>query len=243
MFGSVSLVLRAAVRLLSVACLAVAVAGCTASVAPSVPATMTATRPATTAASATGAGAATPSGSAAAWRTAHPAPSASASASASATATGSGGTGAGSGTLAGCSTGDLRAKAGAAQGAAGSLYQIIDFTNVSGTACTLYGYPGVALAAGNPVQQVGAGASRSTVASATVVTLEAGQTANTLLRITQAGNYPAGTCKPKATAYLQIYPPNQTAPMYLQYASTGCASVQVSLLSIGVVQAGAGSAS
>jgi hypothetical protein len=76
-----------------------------------------------------------------------------------------------------------------------------------------------------------------------LVTLSPGQTANALLRITQALNYPSATCSPKATTYLQVYPPNQTAAIDLAYASTGCASASVKLLTIGVVQAGAGSVS
>jgi hypothetical protein len=131
--------------------------------------------------------------------------------------------------------------AGVAQGAAGSIYQVIDFTNISNATCTMYGYPGVSLAAGTPVAQVGAAASRSTIAAATVVTLAPGQTANALLRITQAVNYPSAKCSPTATTYLQIYPPNQTTPVYLAYKSTGCGSKSVNLLTIGVVQAGAGS--
>jgi len=142
---------------------------------------------------------------------------------------------------AGCATRDLRAKAGVAQGAAGSVYQVIDFTNISNVTCTMYGYPGVSLAAGTPVTQVGRAASRSTVARPTVVTLAPGQTANALLRITQALNYPSATCSPTKTTYLQIYPPNQTTPIYLAYSSTGCSSNSVNLLTIGVVQAGAGS--
>jgi hypothetical protein len=142
---------------------------------------------------------------------------------------------------AGCATRDLQAKAGVAQGAAGSLYQVIDFTNISNATCTMYGYPGVSLAAGTPVAQVGMAASRSTIAGPTVVTLAPGQTANALLRITQALNYPSATCSPTKTTYLQIYPPNQTTPIYLAYSSTGCTSTSVNLLTIGVVQAGAGS--
>jgi hypothetical protein len=142
---------------------------------------------------------------------------------------------------AGCATRDLQAKAGVAQGAAGSVYQVIDFTNISNATCTMYGYPGVSLAAGTPVAQVGMAASRSTVAGPAVVTLAPGQTANALLRITQALNYPSATCSPAKTTYLQIYPPNQTTPIYLAYASTGCTSTSVHLLTIGVVQAGAGS--
>jgi hypothetical protein len=127
------------------------------------------------------------------------------------------------------------------QGAAGSVYQVIDFTNIGNTACTLYGYPGVSLAAGAPVTQVGMAASRSPVAGPTLVTLRPGQTGNALLRITQALNYPTAKCSPKATTYLTIYPPNQTTPIYLGYTSTGCASTSVNLLTIGVVQAGSGS--
>ncbi len=105
----------------------------------------------------------------------------------------------------------------------------------------MYGYPGVSLAGGTPVTQVGAAASRSTVARPSVVTLAPGKTANALLRITQALNYPTATCSPTKTTYLQIYPPNQTTPIYLPYSSTGCSSSAVKLLTIGVVQAGAGS--
>ena len=148
--------------------------------------------------------------------------------------------GAGDG-AAGCATRDLQAKAGVAQGAAGSVYQVIVFTNISNVTCTLYGYPGVSLAAGTPVTQVGQAASRSTVAGPSLVTLAPGQAANSLLRITQAVNYPSATCAPTKTTYLQIYPPNQTTPIYLAYSSTGCSSNSVNLLTIGVVQSGAGS--
>ncbi len=146
-----------------------------------------------------------------------------------------------SGGLAGCATRALKAKAGTSQGAAGSVYQNLDFTNISNTACTLYGYPGVSLASGLPVTQVGAAATRSTAASPTVVTLQPGQTGSALLRITQALNYPAAECSPKTTTYLQIYPPNQTTPIYLPYSSTGCSVTAVQLLSVGVVQPGTGS--
>jgi hypothetical protein len=132
-------------------------------------------------------------------------------------------------------------KAGVSQGAAGSVYQVIDFTNIGTAPCTLYGYPGVSLASGTPVTQVGKAASRSPVAGPTLVTLAPGQTGNALLRITQALNYPTAKCEPKGTTYLQIYPPNQTTPIYLGYTATGCSSTSVNLLTIGVVQAGSGS--
>jgi len=142
-----------------------------------------------------------------------------------------------------CATRDLKATVGVAQGAAGSVYQVIDFTNIGTASCSLYGYPGVALAGGSPVTQIGAAASRSTQTAASLVTLTAGATGNVLLRITQAENYPSATCNPVASTYLQIYPPNQTTPIYLAYKSTGCSSSKVNLLTVSVVQAGAGSGS
>lgn len=163
------------------------------------------------------------------------------SAPASATATaGSGGSGGAAGGTPSCATRDLKVAAGLAQGAAGSVYQVIDFTNISGAPCTLFGYPGVALAGGSPVTQVGTAASRSGTSPARLVTLGAGSTANALLRITQALNYPSSTCHPVSTTFLQIYPPNQTTPVYLGYKATACSSTNVKLLSVGVVQAGKG---
>ena len=171
-------------------------------------------------------------------------PTSPASATASARGGGGGATAGGGGAGApGCATASLRATAGTSEAALGSVYQVIDFTNTSSAACTLFGYPGMALAAGTPPAQVGAAATRSAAAPATQVTLQPGQTANALLRITDAANYPVKACSPTPTTSLQIYPPNQTVPIYLPYTATGCAKTTVNLLSIGVVQPGSGSGS
>jgi hypothetical protein len=136
---------------------------------------------------------------------------------------------------------DLSAHVGLAQGTAGSIYQVIYFTNRSNAPCTLYGYPGVSLAAGSStVNQVGAAASRTTATAAAQVTLNAGQSANATLRIVEAGNYPSARCKPTATTFLQIFPPGQTTPIYLAYKSTGCSSSSVNLLSVTVLAPGTG---
>lgn len=140
-----------------------------------------------------------------------------------------------------CATANLKVTVGVAQGAAGSTYQVIDFTNTGTAACSLYGYPGVSLGTGSPFHQVGAAASRNPQTAASLVTLQAGAVANALLRITVAQNYPTATCGPVATTDLQIYPPNQTKALYLAYKTTGCSATKVNLLSVSVVQAGAGS--
>ena len=140
----------------------------------------------------------------------------------------------------GCASRDLKATVGIAQGAAGSVYQVIDFTNIGTSSCSLYGYPGVALAGGSPVTQIGAPASRSTASPRKLVSLAVGAKANALLQITEAQNYPSSKCGPTPSTYLQIYPPNQTTPIYLAYKSTGCSSTKVKLLTVSVMLAGNG---
>ena len=141
-----------------------------------------------------------------------------------------------------CPTRSLQAKAGVSQGTAGSVYQVIDFTNIGNVPCSLYGYPGVALAGGTPVTQVGLAAARNSSTPRTLITLAPGAVANALLQITDAGNYPPSNCQLVTTTYLQIIPPDQTTPIYLGYKSQGCAKA-VQLLSIGAIASGAGSSS
>ncbi len=56
-----------------------------------------------------------------------------------------------------CATSALRASVptGQGNGAAGSSYYPIVFTNVSGASCTLYGYPGVSFVTGVGGSQIG----------------------------------------------------------------------------------------
>jgi hypothetical protein len=138
-----------------------------------------------------------------------------------------------------CPTRSLGLKLGLSQGAAGSVYQVLDFTNISGTTCTLYGYPGVSLAGGQPIAQVGLAADRNPTPPRELVTLAPGAVANSLLRIVDALNYPASKCGPVTTKWLQVYPPNQTTPIFLAYKTTGC-SKPVQVLTVSVVQPGAG---
>ncbi len=138
-----------------------------------------------------------------------------------------------------CPTGSLQATTGAGQGAAGSTYVPIIFTNVSGVACTLYGYPGVSLAGGSPLSQIGLAATENSATSLQLVTLGPGEQASALLRIVSAQNYPPGRCGLVHTTYLQVYPPRQTAPIYVAYSSAACKK-PIHLLSVDVVKPGSG---
>ncbi len=141
-----------------------------------------------------------------------------------------------------CPTSSLQVKLGVGQGYAGGVYQVIDFTNTSGSSCTLLGYPGVSLVSGPPYKQIGLAAKRTASTAAKRVTLAPGATANALLQIVDALNYPSASCGPTKASALKIYPPNQTAPVYLPSTSYGCGQA-VQILFIGPVQPGAGSSS
>jgi Domain of unknown function (DUF4232) len=137
----------------------------------------------------------------------------------------------------------LQVKLGVAQGYAGGVYEVIDFTNTSASACTLTGYPGVSLVSGPPYTQIGLAAKRTTTSAPVKrITLAPSATANALLQIVDALNFPSATCGPTNATALKIYPPNQTVPVYLSSTSTGC-SKAVQTMYVGAVQAGSGSSS
>ena len=138
-----------------------------------------------------------------------------------------------------CPTRSLSVKAGLSQGAAGSIYQVLDLSNISSATCTLYGFPGVSLAGGSPVKQIGLAAAEDHSSPRVLVTLAPGAVANALLRIVQAANFPPSRCDLKDATYLQIYPPNQTTPVYLKYKAQACAK-PVQILTVSVVKAGSG---
>ena len=139
-----------------------------------------------------------------------------------------------------CPTRSLQVKLGVGQGTAGSVFTTIDFTTISNVTCTLYGYPGVSLQTAKPVHQIGKPAKENTATPRKLVTLQPQTTANALLQIVDAGNYPAGTCGPVTAHYLQVYPPNQTTPAYIKFKTQAC-SKPVRLMTVNVVKPGSGS--
>ena len=100
---------------------------------------------------------------------------------------------------AGCPTSALRATLGAAQGTAGSAYQVIVLANVSAKTCTLYGYPGVSFVSGVGGSQIGKDAARDRTAAPKVVTLAPGQRGSFALRVVDAAALPppAATRSPR----------------------------------------------
>lgn len=121
---------------------------------------------------------------------------------------------------AGCLTKHLKVSIGQGQGAAGSSYQPIVFTNTGGKACSLLGYPGVSfLDSGG--SQLGAPAMREHGAKQPI-TLAPGGNASALLQIPDPGVYSPAQCAPGNAAELKVYPPNQKGSVTVSDAMTIC---------------------
>jgi hypothetical protein len=146
--------------------------------------------------------------------------------------------------VAACRAASLRVtvNAGEAGGAAGSTYYPVDFTNISRSACGMYGYPGISLvtSAGSAGRQIGAAAQRDPAFGKLAVRLAAGGVAHAWLQVAQAGNYPAFTCQPVRAHWLRVFAPGQTVPSFVSYSVDACASAAVRLLTVMPVRAGRG---
>lgn len=101
-----------------------------------------------------------------------------------------------------CTVSDLYLSTGRKEGAAGSVYRPITFTNTSTTRCALRGYPGVSVL-DTAHQQIGPAATR-TGRSYSTVTLAPAHSAAAVIR-TASG--PVGGPCLRSGAYLRVYPP------------------------------------
>jgi hypothetical protein len=120
-------------------------------------------------------------------------------------------------------------------GAAGSVYYKLHLTNLSGHACTLFGYPGVS-AVDLRGHQLGRAASRNNAISSRLVTLANGATATSVLQITDVYNFPRSACRPTTAAGLRVYPPNQTAAKIVPFPFAACSRTGPAYLSTEAVK-------
>jgi Protein of unknown function (DUF4232) len=139
---------------------------------------------------------------------------------------------------AGCLTSALRATLGAAQGTAGSAYQVIVLANVSGKTCALYGYPGVSFVSGVGGSQIGKDAARDRTTAPTVVTLAPGQSGSFALRVVDTAALPAAGCDHVTAHWLKIFPPENTVALYVAYTARACASKTATILTTRAVTEG-----
>ena len=119
-------------------------------------------------------------------------------------------------------------------GAAGTIYYDLEFTNLSGSTCTLFGYPGVS-ATNLTGTQLGSAAVRIGATPQTV-TLANGATATALVGIVEGGIFPPAQCGPVTAAGLRIYPPNQSQSKRVPFPFAACSKTGPQYLKIMPVQ-------
>jgi len=107
-------------------------------------------------------------------------------------------------------------------GASGRTFYFLEFTNLSGRACHLYGYPGVSGVTLSGTQ-IGSAASRYSNTLRTV-TLANGATTHALVGVVDAGVIPPTQCHPVTASGLRVYPPNQTQSRVVTYPFPACSA-------------------
>lgn len=149
-----------------------------------------------------------------------------------------------------CTTGDLVVWLDTmGNGAAGSSYYNLEFTNVSTHACSVSGYPGVSAVTGAGAQ-IGTAAGHNPEHPATLITLSSAaatggpggfantNTATVILAITDAGNYSNSACRRVVSSGLRVYPPDQTASKIIPYPFVTCAKRGPLILHVEAIQKG-----
>ncbi|HEV7791777.1 MAG TPA: DUF4232 domain-containing protein [Pseudonocardia sp.] len=139
-----------------------------------------------------------------------------------------------------CRAGTLSVSLGPGGGAAGTVYAPLRFSNKGSPPCVIQGFAGVSYVTGDNGTQVGPAAERDGVKGAPV-TLAPGAVASASLAMVQVLNYDEAVCRPTPTRGLRVYPPGDTASVFVPIAGTGCAGTPPGpQLRISTVKAGPG---
>lgn len=122
------------------------------------------------------------------------------------------------------------------QGAAGTWYYPLEFTNVSNHTCRVWGYPGVSATNANG-KQLGDAAGRQNIWPGAWVNIGAGGTAHALFGYGAAEVSTSG-CKPKTATYLKVYPPNQRSARLAFFDFPSCTAPHHTYLFVSVIRPG-----
>ncbi|ADH68962.1 Uncharacterised protein [Nocardiopsis dassonvillei] len=125
-----------------------------------------------------------------------------------------------------CGSGDLEVALGRAEGAAGTVYRPLEFTNTADAPCVIGGHPGVSYVTEEDGDQVGAAAAREG-GPGPAVTLRPGDTASATVGFTRVADYDEDECDPTDTRGLRVYPPRNTGSVFVAAQGRGCADPDV----------------
>lgn len=119
-----------------------------------------------------------------------------------------------------------------------NFYYTLEFTNVSGQTCSLYGYPQVLAYAGG--HQIGSPATSDRSVLPRTVTLAPDATAHAVLRYTVTASFHAQSCHQVTVPELRVYPPESKQSVTVPLSLAACSRPGVEFLSVEPVQARAG---
>lgn len=122
-----------------------------------------------------------------------------------------------------CTTAELTGSLADGDAGAGSRFTTLVLTNTGTRACELTGFPGVSYVTGDDGHQVGPAAAMEG-ARGGEVRLAVGASAGAPLRLVNVQNYDAAVCSPTPVRGLRVYPPGDTASLFVPLEGTGCAS-------------------
>lgn len=141
-----------------------------------------------------------------------------------------------------CTADDLGVWLAVAQldGAAGSVYYPLQFTNLSRHVCAMRGFAGVSAVDRN-LHQLGSPAGRAHVVPVRTVVLAPGRTAHAVLRYGDVTVSTAPGCHPTLRTFeLRVYPPGQHHATYAAFDFEVCSHAGPVYMDIGPIQAGVG---
>ena len=131
-----------------------------------------------------------------------------------------------------CTADDTTIAVAAGQGAAGHVEYVITMTNTSDRTCTVEGYPGVSIVAGDDGTQVGAPADRDRDhGPAEPVTVRPGGTATASVWVAQADNH-GDECKPVDARGFRIYLPEERSAHFAKVDVRGCQDPDIHLMKV-----------
>ena len=121
-----------------------------------------------------------------------------------------------------CGASDLKVTFHVRGAAAGSLYGVLRYRNVTDHKCRTGGYGGLSFVGGHHGKQVGAAAKRAPGTKVRSFSLKPGQKAVSKVQIAQTANYDKSLCKPKPVDGFRVYVPNAHASVFVPYKTRAC---------------------
>ena len=126
---------------------------------------------------------------------------------------------------------DLSLSEGEAEGAAGTIYKNAVLTNDSDDTCQIIGYPAVFMQ-DDEGMQVGNSAVANQLYNPTIVTLDPGEKAHTVVAFPQQGNFPAGECSGPGSS-MKMYVPGLVSAVVADWSDYSCPGFSVTAIQPG----------